>query len=71
MLGSVTAGIPEKKASKAASPPAEAPMPTMGNGFIGSTFEWVISFAEAVIPPDRLGGNNRNDLVEDVVVFFF
>jgi hypothetical protein len=43
----------------------------MGNGFIGSTFEWVISFAEAVIPPDRLGGNNRNDLVEDVVVFFF
>jgi hypothetical protein len=31
MPGSVSAGMPEKKASKAASPPAEAPMPTMGN----------------------------------------
>ncbi len=30
MPGSVSAGMPEKKASKAASPPAEAPMPTMG-----------------------------------------
>src|SRR5665811_626385 len=28
--GSVSAGTPEKKASKAASPPAEAPMPTTG-----------------------------------------
>lgn len=31
MLGSVSAGMPEKKASKAASPPTEVPMPTMGN----------------------------------------
>ena len=27
---SVSAGMPEKKASNAASPPADAPMPTMG-----------------------------------------
>jgi hypothetical protein len=27
---SVSAGMPEKKASKAANPPADAPMPTMG-----------------------------------------
>ena len=31
MPGSVAAGMPEKNASNAASPPAEAPMPTMGN----------------------------------------
>ena len=30
MEGSAVADRPEKKASKAASPPAEAPMPTMG-----------------------------------------
>ena len=30
MEGSTIADRPEKKASKAASPPAEAPMPTMG-----------------------------------------
>ena len=30
MPGSVSVGMPEKKASKAASPPAEAPMPTIG-----------------------------------------
>ena len=29
-LPSLLAGMPEKKASKAASPPAEAPMPTIG-----------------------------------------
>ena len=34
--GSTSAGMPEKKASKAASPPAEAPMPTMGKPFSGS-----------------------------------
>lgn len=28
--GSISAGMPEKKASKAASPPAETPIPTMG-----------------------------------------
>ena len=31
MLGSFPLGRPEKKASKAARPPAEAPTPTMGN----------------------------------------
>ena len=31
MPGSASVGIPSKKASKAARPPAEAPMPTMGN----------------------------------------
>src|ERR1039457_3587870 len=30
MSGFFLAGMPEKKASKAASPPAEAPIPTMG-----------------------------------------
>jgi hypothetical protein len=30
MPGSVSAGMPEKNASNAASPPADAPMPTMG-----------------------------------------
>jgi hypothetical protein len=29
----MSAGMPEKKDSKAANPPVEAPMPTMGNGF--------------------------------------
>jgi hypothetical protein len=31
-------GMPEKKASKAASPPAEAPMPTMGKAISGEFF---------------------------------
>ena len=31
MPGSVSAGMPEKKASNAASPPADAPMPTTGH----------------------------------------
>ena len=31
MSGSISAGMPEKKSSMAARPPAEAPMPTMGN----------------------------------------
>ncbi len=30
MPGSASAGIPEKKASNAANPPADAPMPTIG-----------------------------------------
>ncbi|KJR42761.1 hypothetical protein MCHI_001340 [Candidatus Magnetoovum chiemensis] len=30
MQGSTSAGMPEKKASNAANPPADAPMPTMG-----------------------------------------
>ena len=29
--GSVSMGMPEKKASKAANPPADAPIPTIGN----------------------------------------
>src|ERR1022692_3015056 len=29
--GSASTGMPEKKASNAASPPADAPMPTIGN----------------------------------------
>ena len=41
MFGSVSAGMPEKNASNAASPPADAPMPTMGKpdtlGATGST----------------------------------
>ncbi len=36
MPGSTSAGMAEKKASKAASPPAEAPMPTMGKSFTDS-----------------------------------
>ncbi len=39
MPGSTSAGMAEKKASKAASPPAEAPMPTMGKPFSGSKFK--------------------------------
>ena len=35
MPGSLSAGMVEKKASNAASPPAEAPMPTMGNSGLG------------------------------------
>ena len=35
MPGSESAGMPEKKASKAASPPAEAPMPTTGKSADG------------------------------------
>jgi len=31
MPGSVSAGMPEKNASNAASPPADAPMPSTGN----------------------------------------
>ncbi len=36
MPGSVFAGMLEKNASKAASPPADAPMPTMGNPVSGA-----------------------------------
>ena len=32
MPGCASLGMPEKNASKAASPPAEAPIPTMGKG---------------------------------------
>jgi len=35
MPGSVSVGRAEKKASKAARPPADAPMPTMGNVVAG------------------------------------
>jgi hypothetical protein len=38
--------MPEKKASKAAKPPAEAPMPTMGKG-VGVELEEVVSTALA------------------------
>ncbi len=36
MPGGQSVGMPEKKASKAASPPAEAPMPTIGKSVRGS-----------------------------------
>jgi hypothetical protein len=35
MSGSAPVGIPEKKASNAASPPADAPMPTTGKEGLG------------------------------------
>jgi len=35
--GSVSAGMPEKNASNAANPPADAPMPTMGKPAFGRT----------------------------------
>ena len=35
MPGAVSVGRPEKKASKAASPPAEAPMPMIGKDISG------------------------------------
>jgi hypothetical protein len=40
--------MPEKKASKAARPPAEAPMPTMGKG-VGLELEDVVSTALALL----------------------
>jgi len=35
----VLVGKTEKKASNAASPPADAPMPTIGKSFLGNLFE--------------------------------
>lgn len=71
MLGSITAGMPEKKASKAASPPAEAPIPTMGNCSITSIFDAIIFSSEAIASSDCLGGSDRTAFVADALGFIF
>ncbi len=49
MPGSVCVGIPEKKASKAARPPADAPMPTMGKPFSLAVSDPVIGLVEEAV----------------------
>lgn len=48
---SVLAGMAEKKASNAASPPAEAPIPTMGKYGSGET-SWSAVASAVVVGPD-------------------
>ena len=48
MPGSTSAGRPEKKASKAASPPAEAPMPTIEKFVSGGPFGCAVGSIEII-----------------------
>ena len=50
MPGSASIGIPEKKASKAANPPAEAPIPTTGKP---AAVFWSGSCVPAAFPESR------------------
>jgi hypothetical protein len=51
MPGSTSAGMAEKKASNAASPPAEAPTPTTGKGANGAA-----AVSAGAAPPTRASG---------------
>jgi hypothetical protein len=51
--GSTSGGIPEKNASKAARPPAEAPMPTTGKSGVGTVgFRGLVVFGAGFADPE-------------------
>src|SRR5260221_2371334 len=69
MPGSPLAGIAEKKASNAASPPADAPMPTMGK--FGAAGRATLSTGEGLACPEtrELAGGVAPGLVAWVFLF--
>jgi hypothetical protein len=60
--------MPEKKASKAASPPADAPMPTIGNMSSGCLLSTAAGAESAIIAGSSFSGDAVCGLV---AVFFF
>lgn len=70
MSGSVKVGMAEKKASKAASPPADAPIPTIGKSFPDSITESAVLPTGFGDPFFWVDGTSLTALAEDAVDFF-